>query len=59
MIQEIFKLPYFNGENTTRYCFNKNAEAVTLDDFLNLIQLKLFRRTITTIRNKKTRNRIF
>ncbi len=27
-------LPYFNGDNTTRYCFNQNAEAVNLDDFL-------------------------
>ena len=33
-------LPYFNGDNTTRYCFNQNAEAVNLDDFFNLYELK-------------------
>ena len=33
-------LPYFNGNNTTRYCFNQNAEAVNLDDFFNLYELK-------------------
>ena len=33
-------LPYFNGDNTTRYCFNENAEAVSLDDFFNLYELK-------------------
>jgi hypothetical protein len=32
-------LPYFNCKNTTRYCFNDNAEAVSLDGFFNLYQL--------------------
>ena len=33
-------LPYFNGDNTTRYCFNQDAEAVSLDDFYLLYDTK-------------------
>ena len=29
-------LPYFNYKNSTRYAFDKNGEAATLDDFFNL-----------------------
>ena len=32
-------LPYFNSKNTTRYCFNENGEAVSLDGFFNLYEL--------------------
>ena len=32
-------LPYFNGDNTTRYAFNNNGEAVNLEDFFNYIHL--------------------
>ena len=32
-------LPYFNGNNTTRYCFNDNGEAVNLESFYLLYKL--------------------
>jgi hypothetical protein len=31
-------LPYFNGDQTTRYAFDKNGEAATLDGFFNLYE---------------------
>ena len=33
-------LPYFKGNDTTRYAFNNNGEAVNLDGFYNLYNLK-------------------
>ena len=33
-------LPYFKGDDTTRYAFNNNGEAVNLDGFYNLYNLK-------------------
>jgi hypothetical protein len=32
-------LPYFNGDDTTRYCFNQNGEAVNLKSFFELYDL--------------------
>ena len=32
-------LPYFNGNKTTRYCFNENGEAVNLERFYLLYNL--------------------
>jgi len=31
-------LPYFNGDNTVRYCFNNNAESVNLLNFFELYE---------------------
>ena len=31
-------LPYFNGDRTTRYAFDKDGNAVTLDGFFNLYE---------------------
>ena len=33
-------LPYFNGDNTTRYCFNESAEAINLMTFYDLYDAK-------------------
>jgi hypothetical protein len=33
-------LPYFNGDDTTRYAFNNLGQAVSLKDFTNLYDLK-------------------
>ena len=32
-------LPYFNCKNTTRYCFDSNGQAVTIDVFLNSVKV--------------------
>ena len=31
-------LPYFNGNDTTRYCFNDKGEAVNLESFFELVE---------------------
>ena len=32
-------LPYFNCKNTTRYCFDSKGQAVTIDAFLNAVEV--------------------
>ena len=32
-------LPYFNCKNTTRYCFDSQGRAVTIDAFLNAVEV--------------------
>jgi hypothetical protein len=31
-------MPYFEAEQTTRYCFNRNAEAMELEEFLDAVE---------------------
>lgn len=37
-------LPYFNGEFTTRYAFNANAEAMSLQEFIRMYDLRALTR---------------
>lgn len=37
-VGNFINMPYFNAETPQRYCFNKNGEAMELDEFLDAIE---------------------
>ena len=52
-------LPYFNGDNTTRYAFNNLGEAVNLKSFFELYDsTKIKAEVLEKFNNKKTRDSI-